>query len=87
MDGRLGSRRANRCQPYPADRPLLTALFILAGIVWTALDLMALHRNRLAAPARLTLLGAGAVLTLFVQLMFGALTAGWTRAMPFPAGR
>ena len=55
---------------------LLTALFILAGIVWTALDLMALHRNRLAAPARLTLLGAGAVLTLFVQLMFGALTAG-----------
>lgn len=55
---------------------LLTALFILAGIVWTALDLLALHRNRLAAPARLTWLGAGAVLTLFVQLMFGALTAG-----------
>lgn len=55
---------------------LLTALFILAGIVWTALDLMALHRNRLAAPAWLTWLGAGAVLTLFVQLMFGALTAG-----------
>ncbi|WP_347091767.1 COX15/CtaA family protein [Sphingomonas parapaucimobilis] len=55
---------------------LLTALFILAGIVWTALDLMALHRNRLAAPARLTLLGAGAIVTLFVQLMFGALTAG-----------
>jgi cytochrome c oxidase assembly protein subunit 15 len=55
---------------------LLTALFILAGIVWTALDLSALERNRLSAPARLTWLGGAAVLTLFVQLMFGALTAG-----------
>lgn len=55
---------------------LLTALFILAGIVWTALDLMALYRNRLAAPARLTRLGAGAIVALFVQLLFGALTAG-----------
>lgn len=34
---------------------LLTALTILAGIVWTALDLMALHRDPSAPPARLTL--------------------------------
>lgn len=55
---------------------LLTALVILAGIVWTALDLMALHRNPLSAPARLTLPGIVALALLFVQLMFGALTAG-----------
>ena len=66
---------------------LLTALFILAGIVWTALDLLALHRNRLAAPSRLTLLGAGAIVTLFIQLMFGALTAGLDAGYAwFPAG-
>ncbi len=55
---------------------LLTALLILAGIIWTGLDLKALHRDRLSAPARLTAPGSAALLLLFVQLMFGALTAG-----------
>ena len=55
---------------------LLTALFILAGIVWTGLDLMALSRDRLAPPARLAWVGAIAIGLLFVQLMFGAFTAG-----------
>ncbi len=55
---------------------LLTALTILAGIVWTALDLMALHRNPLAAPARLAPVAIVALALLFVQLVYGAFTAG-----------
>ncbi len=55
---------------------LLTALTILAGIVWTALDLMALHRNPLSHPARLTGVAITAIALLFVQLMYGAFTAG-----------
>ncbi|RHW17818.1 heme A synthase [Sphingomonas gilva] len=55
---------------------LLTALFILAGLVWTALDLRALAHDPAARPARLTRLSAVAGLILFVQLLFGAWTAG-----------
>ena len=38
---------------------LLTALFTLAGLVWTALDLLALARDPAARPARLTGLARG----------------------------
>ncbi len=55
---------------------LLLALFILAALVWTALDLLALARNRAARPARLTVLAAVAASVLFVQLLFGAWVAG-----------
>lgn len=55
---------------------LLTALTILAGIVWTALDLVALHRDSLARPARLTGVAVAALALLFVQLVYGAFTAG-----------
>jgi heme a synthase len=55
---------------------LLVALFTLAGVVWTALDLRALARNPQARPARLTGLGAVTGMILFVQLLFGALVAG-----------
>lgn len=55
---------------------LLTALFTLGGIVWTALDLRALARNPLATPTRLPLVGALAGAALFVQLLLGALVAG-----------
>jgi cytochrome c oxidase assembly protein subunit 15 len=55
---------------------LLTALTILAGIVWTGLDLLVLGRNRLAWPARMPVVGIVALALLFVQLMFGAFTAG-----------
>ena len=41
---------------------LVTALVILAGIVWTALDLGMLARDPFAAPARMTLVGAAALL-------------------------
>lgn len=55
---------------------LLTALVIIAGLVWTALDLMALARRAPARPARLTPFAAMALVLLFIQLMFGAFTAG-----------
>ncbi|WP_232313695.1 COX15/CtaA family protein [Sphingobium sp. TCM1] len=55
---------------------LLTALFIIGGLIWTALDLLALTRNRAARPARLRLLAMLALTALFVQLLFGAFTAG-----------
>ena len=55
---------------------LLTALFILGGLVWTALDLKALAKNPAARPAQMTRLGAGVAAVLFIQLLFGAYTAG-----------
>ncbi|WNO53235.1 COX15/CtaA family protein [Stakelama saccharophila] len=55
---------------------LLTALFILAGIVWTALDLRALSRDPGARPARLTPTGATTGIVLAIQLMLGAFVAG-----------
>jgi cytochrome c oxidase assembly protein subunit 15 len=55
---------------------LLMALAILSGVVWVALDLLALARNNAEKPARVTRLGAGVLAILFVQLLFGALVAG-----------
>ncbi|WEK43316.1 MAG: COX15/CtaA family protein [Candidatus Sphingomonas colombiensis] len=55
---------------------LLTALVILAGIVWTALDLGALARDPLSRPARLRPLAVFALLLLAAQIMYGAFTAG-----------
>ena len=55
---------------------LLLALFILAGVAWTALDLRQLHRRPLSAPARLSPVAGVALILLFAQLGFGALTAG-----------
>ncbi|MDQ3143265.1 MAG: COX15/CtaA family protein, partial [Pseudomonadota bacterium] len=54
---------------------LLTALFILAGLVWIALDLRQLAHGD-ARPARLTPLAIGAALILFIQLLLGAWVAG-----------
>ena len=55
---------------------LMTALVTLAGIVWTALDLRALGRSQLAAPARLAPVAIVAFALLFIQLVYGAFTAG-----------
>lgn len=55
---------------------LLTALVTLGGIVWTALDLLALGRDRLAAPARLLPVATVALLVLIAQITWGAFTAG-----------
>jgi cytochrome c oxidase assembly protein subunit 15 len=55
---------------------LCAALVILAGIVWTALDLRALARSGAARAARFHPLGAIVLVILFVQLFWGALMAG-----------
>ena len=54
---------------------LLTALFTLAAIVWTALDLLALEKDG-ARPARLTGFGVLTGAVLAIQLLYGALMAG-----------
>jgi len=55
---------------------LMTALLILAGIVWTALDLRALAANPLARPVPLRPLAIGALALLALQILYGAFTAG-----------
>lgn len=60
---------------------LLTALFTLAGLVWTALDLRTLAGDRPVTPvrpgpARLTGAAALVAAVLFVQLLLGAWVAG-----------
>ena len=55
---------------------LLTALFILAGLVWTALDLRRLARTGADHPSRLVPLAGGVAVVLFVQLLLGAWVAG-----------
>ncbi|HEU4969615.1 COX15/CtaA family protein [Sphingomonas sp.] len=55
---------------------LMTALFIFAGLIWTALDLRDLARHPRARPARLKPLAAGMLLVLAIQILLGAWTAG-----------
>src|SRR3546814_1617 len=55
---------------------LLTALFLLAGLVWTACDLAMLAQNPAARPARLTGGAVAVIVILTVQLLLGAWTAG-----------
>jgi cytochrome c oxidase assembly protein subunit 15 len=55
---------------------LLTALFTLAGLVWTALDLTALERRPPSRSARLTGLAILTGAVLLVQLLLGAWVAG-----------
>lgn len=55
---------------------LLLALTILGSLVWTALDLVALDRNRAARPARLTTTAVAVGAIVYVQLLFGAWVAG-----------
>lgn len=62
---------------------LITALVLLAGMVWTALDLRSLAESRLAAPATLKPLAAIALALLFSQIMFGAFTAGLNAGFAF----
>ena len=55
---------------------LLTALFIMGGLIWTALDLRQLARSSTARPARLTGFSSTVIVILFLQLLFGAWVAG-----------
>lgn len=55
---------------------LITALFTLGGLVWTARDLLVLARVPGARPARLTGFGTVTLAALGVQLLLGAWVAG-----------
>ena len=55
---------------------LLTALFTLAGLIWTALDLRRLAAIPEARPARLTAFSTLVAVVLFIQLLLGAWVAG-----------
>ncbi|MPT47347.1 MAG: heme A synthase [Sphingobium sp.] len=55
---------------------LITALLIIAGLVWTSLDLRQLARDPYARPARLTPFAIASALVLLVQLLWGAYVAG-----------
>lgn len=62
---------------------LLTALVLLGGILWTALDLRALAAFPIARTARLRLVAGAALVALMVQIMFGAFTAGLNAGYAF----
>lgn len=55
---------------------LLTALFILGGLVWTALDLRQMARTGENRPARLTGAAVATIIVLALQLLLGAWVAG-----------
>ena len=61
--------------PYRLSAHLLFALFLFSALIWTALDLRAIDKDR--RPSRLTGWGALALGTLFIQLMLGAWVAGF----------
>ncbi|MFK4004681.1 COX15/CtaA family protein [Qipengyuania sp. NPDC077563] len=54
---------------------LCTALILLGGLIWTALDLRRLAMSS-ARPAKLTMIAAATGLILFLQLLLGAWVAG-----------
>ena len=55
---------------------LLLALFIMAALIWTALDLRQLAQTGRNRPARLTRAGLATAAILFIQLLLGAWVAG-----------
>lgn len=55
---------------------LIAALFIFAGLIWTAMDLRALATNGQARPARLPGIAIIALAALAIQILLGAFTAG-----------
>jgi len=72
----VGATTLTDVSHYRLAAHLLTALFLLAGLVWTARDLRLLARDPAARPARLTLRAALVAGVLFVQLLLGAWVAG-----------
>ncbi len=61
---------------YRLAAHLLTALLILGGLVWTALDLKAMAARPDSRPSRLSGFGICVLAALAIQLLFGAYTAG-----------
>jgi heme a synthase len=60
---------------YRLATHLLAAFLILGGLVWTALDLRQLARSQ-SRPSKLTAFGLIVFGIVFIQLLFGAYTAG-----------
>jgi cytochrome c oxidase assembly protein subunit 15 len=63
--------------PYRLSAHLLFALFLMGAMIWTALDLRSVGRNRDARPAKLTAASIVTLAILFVQLLLGAWVAGF----------
>jgi cytochrome c oxidase assembly protein subunit 15 len=63
--------------PYRLSAHLLFALFLLAALVWTALDLRQAKPGSELPASRLTGWGFAALAVLFIQLMLGAWVAGF----------
>jgi cytochrome c oxidase assembly protein subunit 15 len=63
--------------PYRLSAHLLFALFLRGALIWTALDLRSVGRNRDARPAKLTAASIVTLAILFVQLLLGAWVAGF----------
>ncbi len=63
--------------PYRLAAHLLFALFLFAALIWTALDLRSIGKDRDAKPSRLTGFSVVALSIIFVQLLLGAWVAGF----------
>ncbi len=72
----VGETRLTDVSHFRLAAHLLTALFLLAGLVWTARDLRLLACDPAARPAPLTAGAAIVAGVLFVQLLLGAWVAG-----------
>jgi cytochrome c oxidase assembly protein subunit 15 len=62
---------------------LLNALFIMSGLLWTALDLKALAKTGTNRPARLVGIAAAVLVILVLQLFYGAFVAGLDAGFAF----
>jgi heme a synthase len=63
-------------QPAMLAAHLTMALFLLSALLWTALDLKQIARHSRAVPANLRFFPATVLTILFLQIFFGAITAG-----------
>jgi heme a synthase len=63
-------------QPAMLAAHLTMALFLLSALLWTALDLKQIARHSRAVPAHLRFFPAAVLTILFLQIFFGAITAG-----------
>jgi len=68
---------ATEVSPYRLAAHLLMALFLMAALIWTALDLKDLAQNPRSKPARLTGGSAVVLAILAIQLLLGAWVAGF----------
>ncbi len=74
----VASGLTNRVNVQPAmlAAHLTMALFLLSALLWTALDLKQIARHSRAVPANLRFFPAIVLTILFLQIFFGAITAG-----------